>query len=184
MRVITGSVKGKWLVTPKGNRVRPTSDRIKEALFSILGNKVVDSIFLDCFAGTGSIGIEALSRGAKKCYFIDDHRESLAIIRENLHITNLLNRSKIISKNSMSGIREISSYCKKMDIVFLDPPYLKELIHPTLLTIMDSNILHSSSLVIVEHSKKDALKHQDGLYCFKQRTYGNTVLSFFMKEEN
>ena len=144
----------------------------------------MDSIFLDCFAGTGSIGIEALSRGAKKCYFIDNHRESLAVIRENLHITNLLDRSKIIFKNSISGIREVSSYHQKIDIIFLDPPYLKELIYPTLLTIIDSNILHSSSLVIVEHSKKDVLKHQHGLYCFEQRAYGNTVLSFFMREEN
>lgn len=184
MRVITGSAKGRHLITTKGNRIRPTSERIKEALFSILGNKVVDSVFVDCFAGTGAIGIEALSRGAKKCYFIDNHPESLELIKKNLQITDLLNRSKIISKNIVSGIREISSYCQKIDIIFLDPPYLKGFIQPTLLEIININILHPSSLIIVEHSKKDFLKDQEGLYCLQQRIYGNTVLSFFMKEEN
>lgn len=184
MRVITGSAKGRRLLTPKSNRVRPTTDRIKEALFSILGEKVINSTFVDCFSGTGSIGIEALSRGAKECYFIDNHHESISIIKENLSITDLWEGSQIISKNVISGMNELSQMGKKADIIFLDPPYLKGLIQPTLAAIVDNDILHQSSWIIVEHSEKDILEHQDNLHYFRQQTYGNIALSFFQKEEN
>lgn len=183
MRVITGSAKGRRLLTPKRNRIRPTTDRIKEAFFSILGEKVINSIFIDCFSGTGSIGIEALSRGAKECYFIDNHHESVSIIKENLSATDLWQGAQIISKNSVSGINELSQGGMKADILFLDPPYLKGLIQPTLAAIIESDILHLSSWIIVEHSEKDIIEHRDSLHYFRKQTYGNITLSFFQKEE-
>lgn len=184
MRVITGSVKGMRLISPKGNRIRPTSDRIKEALFSIIGNKVVDSIFLDGFAGTGNIGIEALSRGARRCYFIDNYRESLSIIKKNLTNTNLLDQSKLVNKSFVNGIKNISSFGEKIDIIFLDPPYIKGYIQPALLAILQSYALNKDGTIIIEHSKQDLIEGQKGLVCYRQKKYGNTILSFYEQEEN
>jgi 16S rRNA (guanine(966)-N(2))-methyltransferase RsmD len=183
MRVITGSAKGRRLITPKDNRIRPTSDRIKEALFSMIGGKVVNSYFLDGFAGTGNIGIEALSRGARKCYFVENHRESLSIIKENLTNTKLLDRSELVYKNFTNGIKQISSFHEKIDIIFLDPPYIKGFIQPALLAIVESYVLNTSGIIIIEHSKKDIIEEQDGLICYRQQKYGNTVLSFYEQEE-
>lgn len=183
MRVITGSAKGRRLITPKSNRIRPTSNRIKEALFSIIGNKVVDSCFLDGFAGTGNIGIEALSRGARKCYFVENHKESLSIIRENLTNTNLLDQSELVYKSFINGIKQISSFHEKTDIIFLDPPYIKGFIQPALSAIVESYVLNKFGMVIIEHSKKDLIEKQEGLVCYRQQKYGNTVLSFYEQEE-
>src|SRR5690554_893284 len=132
MRVITGSAKGKKLKSPKGNRIRPTTDRIKEALFSIIGDRVKNSVILDCIAGTGSIGIEALSRGAQKRYFIENHYESIKLINDNLNYTDLKEHAVIIPKNVLSGIKQVASYSEKIDIIILDPPYLKDFIKATL----------------------------------------------------
>ncbi len=184
MRVNTGSAKGRRLISPKGNKIRPTSSRIKEALFSIIGNKINESIFLDGFSGTGNIGIEALSRGASKCLFIENHKESLSIIKKNLSITNLLENSLIINKSFIQGIKYVSSLHFKIDIIFLDPPYIKGLIQPALIAIIEGNILNKYGIIIVEHDKNDIIMEPMGLACYKQKKYGNTILSFFRQEES
>ncbi|MCR1898157.1 16S rRNA (guanine(966)-N(2))-methyltransferase RsmD [Irregularibacter muris] len=182
MRVITGSARGTHLFTPKGDRIRPTADRIKEALFSILGGRTREAIFVDGFAGIGSMGIEALSRGADKCFFIDNHKESIDMITKNLHKTNLIDKAEIIHKDIQSAIKTVAMHVEKVDIIFLDPPYLKGLITSSLEAIVKNNILHSDSWIIFEHDKTEI--HQEeisGLVCFRQQTYGNTTLSFYKK---
>ncbi len=183
MRVITGIAKGKKLKALKSNRVRPTSDRIKEAIFSIIGDDIIDSIFIDCYAGTGSIGIEAISRGARKCYFLENHFESIKLIKENLNHTKLTRKGIILSKNVYNGLKEISSIGDKADIIFMDPPYAKDYLKPTLESIVNYDILHKEGYIILEHSKNEILNDQKGLEKYREKIYGNTVLSFYKKEE-
>lgn len=183
MRVITGSAKGMRLISPKGNAIRPTSDRIKEALFSILGDKVINCVFLDGFAGTGSIGIEALSRGADKCFFIDNKRESLYLINENLIHTKLSDKAELVNKDFVNAIKLILSFDIKMDIIFLDPPYIENCIQPALSAISQNNILNENGIIIIEHSKEDIIEKYEKLICYRQKKYGNTILSFYEQEE-
>lgn len=183
MRVITGSAKGRTLITPKSNRIRPTSSRIKEALFSIIGDDVIGCTFIDGFSGTGNIGIEALSRGAKTCLFIENHKESISIIKKNLLITNFLDKSTLLVKNFIDGIKYISSQNINVDIIFLDPPYIKGLIEPALFVIIETNLLNISGMIIVEHDKNDIITVPKGIVCLMERKYGNTILSFYGLEE-
>lgn len=185
MRVITGSAKGRKLLSPQGERVRPTTDRIKEALFNIIGENIKNSILIDCFAGTGNIGVEALSRGAKKCYFIDNDFKSIEIIHNNLELTNLKKNAIIMNSNVSNALKKIEIKKEKVDFVFLDPPYLQEYINPTMKSLSENNILKQNNWIIIEHSKKEHLEEQYGkIKCFRQQVYGNTSLSFYTKEEN
>ncbi len=120
MRVITGIARGKRLVTPEGSDVRPTSDKVKEALFSALQFDIEGRRVLDLFAGSGQLGIEALSRGAKSCVFVDNSKKSISLVKKNLEITGLENNAKVVQ----SDFSSFAAMCRDtFDIVFLDPPY-------------------------------------------------------------
>lgn len=180
MRVITGSAKGHKLKTPKGLRVRPTSDRIKESIFNIIGDIKDDDIVLDLFSGTGSMGIEFLSRGAKKCFFIDNHIDSIKIIKENLINTKLIDKASIYKNNSKNAIAILGRKNVKFKYIFLDPPYNEELIMPVLKEIDRHALLKENSGVIVEHESKLSLPDFVGnIYKIDSRRYGDTRVSFF-----
>lgn len=180
MRVISGSKKGYRLKAPKGRDTRPTEGRIKESLFNILGNIDENSIVLDLYAGSGSIGIEFLSRGAKKAYFIDNSILSVKVIKENLAHTGLEDRANVIKTDARKGINLLSKNNISFDYIFMDPPYRQNLCIKILECIYKKNILKKQGLLILEHEKELIL--EDKIYGFTKldhRNYGSKSLTFY-----
>ena len=154
MRVISGNKKGHRLKAPKGTKVRPTEDRIKESLFNILGDIKSSSIVLDAFAGSGSIGIEFLSRGAKSAYFVDNYYESISTINKNLEHTKLIDKAEIIKSDIFRVLKSFSKNNILFDYIYLDPPFNQEdLLISLLENIYNENILNNQGLIIIEHEK-------------------------------
>jgi len=150
MRVIAGTARRLLLKTPTGMNTRPTTDRIKETLFNILQPKLAGRDFLDLFAGSGGIGIEALSRGARSACFADSSREAVSCIKENLAHTKMTDRSVVYATDAMTALRRMRSDRKRFDIVFLDPPYGKGLELAALRAMRENGLLAEDALVVVE----------------------------------
>lgn len=185
MRVISGKARGHTLKAPKGLNMRPTADRVKESVFNIIKEKLYNSIVIDLFAGSGSLGIEALSRDAHKAYFIDNNRNSIRLIRQNLEKTGLINNSEIVHMDALNAIVRLSERRVKANIIFLDPPYLKGFIEPTLETIFFYNILQPDGIIIVEHDIKDRVPDSvHELKKYRTNRYGDIAISFYRLEEN
>lgn len=181
MRITGGTGRGRRLQVPAGSRVRPTSDKVKQALFNILGERVVDAAFLDLFAGAGGIGVEALSRGAKSVVFVDASRESLDIIKRNIEQAGFGDRAQVVPAKAGTFLKKPSG---PYDIVFLDPPYAEEL-QPLLDQIAVAGLLNAGSIVIAEHFKKQPSPERAGaLRLSREARYGDTVLAFYTHQES
>lgn len=179
MRVIAGSAKKRHIKAPRGWTGRPTSDRVKEALFNILGEIIQDSAFLDIFAGTGNVGIEALSRGAGPVVFIEKHPRALEAIRDNLNITKLGGGS-VLAGDCLDMLALLHKQEKKFDIVFLDPPYGLGLEEIVIGEIDGLKLLRENGLLVAESSKRNILPENiKGFKKMRQEKYGDTLLSFF-----
>ena len=146
MRVISGEARGRKLKEPRGMRVRPTADKVKEAMFSILQFDLPGKRVLDLFAGTGQLGIEALSRGAESAVFVDASEESLRLVRENLALTGFASRSTVVRSDGPEYLKR----CEPFDIVLLDPPYDTPLIDQALSGIIEFDILRNGGIIICE----------------------------------
>lgn len=185
VRVISGSRKGHRLKAPKGNKVRPTEDRIKESLFNILGDINKNAIVLDAFAGSGSIGIEFLSRGAKQVYFVDEFYGSISTIRENLEHTKLINMANIIRSDIFLVFNQFYKDNLLFDYIYLDPPFNQEELALKLLEkIHTEDILKDKGIIIIEHGKNLGLA--DNIYDFQKidhRKYGNKFLTFYKTKD-
>ncbi len=180
MRVIAGCARGTRLKAPKGMQVRPTADRVKEALFNILGANVPGSFFIDLYAGSGAVGIEALSRGAEYCIFIDNYAESIAAIKYNLSKTRLLAAAEIIRGDVLKTIVKLSLEKISADIIFLDPPYLSGNLLPIASQILNGPLLRNKGLLVVEHAAvgREQINSLPGV---RQKRYGDTCLSLIGK---
>ncbi len=178
MRVIAGDKKGRRLVTPEGASTRPTSDKVKEALFSIIQFELVGSKFLDLFAGSGQIGIEALSRGAEKCTFVDAGRVPCECIRKNISDLDLKDRAEIKAMN-VEGFLAASR--EKFDIVFMDPPYMEGLIAPIFEKVTE--ITSDDGVIICEIPLGCRVEESINGFSLRRRyRYGKTELALFRKE--
>jgi len=188
MRIIAGKAKGRKLKVPKlsrNRRVRPLTDQVREALFNILGDRVPDSYFLDLFAGTGAVGIEALSRGAKIAIFVELDRAVVSTIRENLETTQLSDSAEVYSLDALRAIRVLDKKGSSFDIVFLGAPYDSPALEKALELIGGANIIKDKGVVVAEHRAKHVLADEFGiLKKARDARYGDTVLSFYMKKEN
>lgn len=175
MRVTGGTGRGRKLKAPGGG-VRPTSDKVKQALFNILGERVAGSAFLDLFAGAGGIGIEALSRDAERVVFVDASRASLEIIKHNVELSGFGDRAQVNASKAEAFLKKASGH---FDIVFLDPPYAEEL-KPLLELIAEAGVLKSDGVVVAEHFKKrPSPERAGGLTLYREAKYGDTVLAFY-----
>lgn len=152
MRVIAGKARRLLLKTPVGYETRPTTDRIKETLFNILHPHLAGADFLDLFSGSGAIGIEALSRGARYAAFVDNSRPALDCIRANLKSTGLEKDAEVLAMDALEAIRTLEIKGKVFDIIFMDPPYDCELEKKVLLALEHSNIIYCDTIIIVEAS--------------------------------
>jgi len=182
LRVITGIAKGRRLKAPRGLETRPTTDRTKESLFNIIGNRINGIMFLDLYAGTGAIGIEALSRGAGLAVFVENNPRALKVIRENLALTGLTGHARVLSQDAERAIETLAAEGSKFDIVFMDPPYLKGLVKTGLKKIDECRIVASGGLVIAESGKLDVLPESTGrLQLIRREKYGDSDLSFYQE---
>jgi 16S rRNA (guanine(966)-N(2))-methyltransferase RsmD len=177
MRVISGTAKGRKLYTPKSHNIRPALDKVKGAIFNILFN-VEGKNVLDLFAGTGAIGIEALSRGAAHCTFVDSANESVTIIRKNIELCRFQETARVFPKPVNVALEYFEKHGEKFDLIFVDPPYLKNLINQTLERLSKGGALVSGGLIIVEHSPKEPIGQITGLVLTDTRKYGQTCISF------
>ncbi len=148
MRVIAGSARRLRLVTPDGNDTRPTQDRIKETLFNMIQNQVPGAVFVDLFAGSGGIGIEALSRGARKAYFIENAQNAFKCILENLKTTRFEDVATALKQDVVLGLRNIHE--SEVDIIFIDPPYHGELYERTLSQLSQMQYVTDNTMIIIE----------------------------------
>jgi 16S rRNA (guanine(966)-N(2))-methyltransferase RsmD len=180
MRIITGKAKGRRLKMPGGGGTRPAMDKVKGSTFNILAGYVEDSRFLDLFAGSGNLGIEALSRGASYCAFVDASRECTKTIVENLELTRLKEGGEVFTMDCLKFLKT-RKYDKPFDIVFIDPPYLKDLLEPILNIIPDCEMFDKKTLFIIERQKRDelGLDKKPLLKQLDERKFGSTIITFF-----
>ena len=180
MRVITGKARGIQLKTPEGMLTRPTADRVKEALFSIIQFDVPGARVLDLFGGTGQLGIEALSRGAKSAVFVDQREESCRLIRENLRRTKLDQDVKVVRSDYLDYLKR----CKEQfNIIFLDPPYAEVFLENALKCIAEIDILQSGGIIVAERPLgKDLPFEFEGFTRSKDYKYGKTLLTVYRKD--
>ena len=180
MRVITGKARGVQLKTPEGMLTRPTADRVKEALFSIINFDIPMASVLDLFGGTGQLGIEALSRGANSAVFVDQREDACKIIRENLRRTKLESQSRVVRSDYLDYLRRSK---EKFDIILLDPPYAEVFLENALKCITEIDILKSDGIIVAERPvEKDLPFEFEGFTRSKDYKYGKTLLTIYRKD--
>lgn len=181
MRVISGKCRGTHLVAPEGMETRPTTDRIKETLFNMIAFDIPECHFLDLFSGSGAIGIESLSRGAKYAVFVDQGNKALACIKENLEKTRLKESAEVLACTAQEAIHDLSLRKKRFDIIFMDPPYALEGVDDLLKSIAESDLLLEEGYIILERSTKTIVNLPQSLVLWKEKKYKTTTLSFIKK---
>ena len=181
MRVITGKARGVQLKTPDGMLTRPTTDRVKEALFSVIQFDIPGARVLDLFGGTGQLGIEALSRGAKSAVFVDAREDACKLIRENLKRTRLQENARVIRSDYLDYL----SRCREQyDIIFLDPPYAEVFLENAVKRISEIDFLTDSGIIICERPVEKALADDfPGLTHWRDYKYGKTAVTIFRKAQ-
>ncbi|MCF8010662.1 MAG: 16S rRNA (guanine(966)-N(2))-methyltransferase RsmD [Clostridiales bacterium] len=181
MRVISGSAKKTILKAPGTNLVRPTSDRVKEGLFNILGS-VADVEVLDLFAGSGAVGIEALSRGGKSCDFVEKSPKVAKVIKSNLDKTRLSNNAAVIIGDVKKKLYSFFKKDRSFDLIFMDPPYVQDT-YDILKLIAEKNLLKTTGVVVVESQKNKLMYNNVSiLHGYRTAVYGNTMLTFYSLE--
>lgn len=178
MRVITGKARGRKLTAPEGLEVRPTSEAAKEGIFSIIQFEVEQAVVLDLFAGSGQMGIEALSRGAKSCVFVDKSRESQKVIRENLANTGLMPGAKLAQMDALSYLNTIT---ERFDIAIVDPPYQQGLIDRILPVL--SGRMNDTGIILCETENKEKLPERAGEFkIYREYRYGKAKVTVYRKD--
>ncbi len=179
MRIIAGELRGRKLQPIRGMTIRPTSDRLRETLFNILSHRVRDAVVLDIFAGTGALGLEALSRGAASAVFIDHYKGALDALTGNIRAFHLDDRAQVIRWDIHINLKCIRNHQPPFDLVFMDPPYERNLVMPSLDHLHRSRALASDALVVVEHTPLEPLSDKMSAFSVEdQRKYGKTLVSF------
>ena len=182
MRVITGTARGVVLKTPEGQHTRPTSDRVKEALFSIIQFDIPNAKVLDLFGGTGQLGIEALSRGAKSAVFVDEREDACGLVKENLRRTKLTQNATVIRSDYMSYLKRCR---EQFDIIFLDPPYNTDLLDQALEMIATFDICRAHGIIVAESAADKVLPAMPAPYrLYREYRYGQIKLTVYHRDGN
>lgn len=181
MRIISGQYRGRQIATLKGGKLRPTSDQLRETLFDVLGPRITGARLLDAYAGSGAVGLEALSRGASEVVFIEHHRAAAALIRQNLEALGIKSGYRLVTSDVLDGLERLSEEAARFDIVFLDPPYteIREY-HHALRQLARGGLLGPESLVVAEHSRHTELEERYGaLARVRLLRHGDAQLAFY-----
>ena len=183
MRVISGILKGRNILGYNIEGTRPTMDRVKESIFSMIQDKVFDSIVLDLFSGTGNYGIEAISNGAKLVYFNDKNKECVKVIKKNLSNFDILDKSKILNLDYLKCLNHLKDKELKFDLVFLDPPYKFNCLNEIVEYLVKNRLLNLNSYVIVELINNNLNDRYDKLVKIKEKKYGEKIVIIYKMEE-
>lgn len=183
MRIISGTAKGTKLYTLDGLTTRPTLDRVKESLFNIIYDKIEDSVVLDLFSGSGAIGLEFASRGARKVYLCDKSKEACKIIEKNIEKTHLAEKVELFNTDFLNTIKKLEN--KKVDIVYLDPPYKTDFIEMAIKELIKTDILEENTIIIAETDEKDRIikniEEIKEIQIIDQRKYGRANILFLKR---
>ena len=184
MRITGGEARGRTLNFPSKSRERPTSDFLREALFNLSGS-LEGKTFLDLFAGSGSVGLEAASRGAQEVCFIEKNKNLVEVIKKNIQTCCLDITYRIIDKDIEFGLHDLYKKNFVFDVIFADPPYNRDLINVTLKALSKHKILHDDGVLVIQHSVKEKfdIPVNDKIYQIDQRKYGDNALTFFRMEK-
>jgi len=179
LRVTGGELRGRKLICPRGLATRPCTDMIRQAIFNILAGEVAGSRVLDLFAGTGAIGIEALSRGADFCSFVESSSNAVRVLEKNLGVLDLLRRSAVIRRDVLKALGSLGSQSEGFHLVFIDPPYDKGLCQMTLELVALSGVADPDGVVVVRRHKRESLDAEAaGWVKYKSRKFGEALVEF------
>jgi len=181
MRVISGKLRGRILKGYDIEGTRPTMDRVKESLFASIQNYIENSIVLDLFAGSGNLGIEAISNGAIKCYFVDNNKICINTIKDNIKNININNECVVINNDYHKALEYFYDNNIKFDIIFVDPPYKYNIRNELLNIFNDKCLLNDNGIVVFEYSNDDEIVNIDGFVLLKIKKYGDKYISVFKK---
>lgn len=184
MRVISGKARGKKLVSLEGINTRPTLDRVKEALFNIIQFDIPGKRVLDLFAGSGALGIEAISRGAETATFCDNSIDAIQVIKTNIENTKCTDKSVVLQKDYLLALNYLAKSKQKFDLIFLDPPYRTDFSDKAIEKILELDLLSKEGIIILETddaNKEETIKKED-IQIFDKRIYGRVILIFIRKE--
>ena len=184
MRVISGKARGKKLVSLEGMNTRPTLDRVKEALFNIIQFDIPGKRVLDLFAGSGALGIEAISRGAETATFCDNSIDAIQVIKTNIENTKCTDKSVVLQKDYLLALNYLAKSKQKFDLIFLDPPYRTDFSDKAIEKILELDLLSKEGIIILETddaNKEETIKKED-IQIFDKRIYGRVILIFIRKE--
>ncbi len=184
MRIIAGSLRGRRLAPVKG-RIRPTAAKVREAIFNILGEAVREARVLDLFAGTGALGIEALSRGAQAAVLVEEHPAALQVLRRNLEALNLGDRASVLPLPVLTALKKLAAQGRHFELVFMDPPYGAAAATATLAALAAGDLLPPQAWVVAEVSRRETLPESSGtLFLQELRRYGDTQVAFYLAAVN
>ena len=185
MRIISGSARGKKILSPEGMGTRPTLDRIKEAIFNIIQNRVYGAKVVDVFAGTGSLGLEAASRGAEKCYLIDKGEVTYKLLEQNIENLKFQDVCTSFNMDSYGALRSFADKKEKFDLIFIDPPYLKNMIPQAVEEIFKGDLLQRDGLIVSKIDTSEEIYQGNGeILLVNSRKYGNTTICFYKHKED
>ena len=179
MRVISGTLKGRNILGFNIDGTRPTMDRVKESLFSTIQDYLKDSIVLDLFAGSGNLGIEAISNGAKHAYFIDNNKEAIKILNNNITNLNIKNNTTVILSDWKKYLNNCANNNLKFDLIFVDPPYEYDVYEKILNKVSELNLLNDNGLIILEHANLKFRDKYNNLVLYKEKKYGNKSVNIY-----
>jgi len=180
MRLTGGKDRSRLIKAPRQKGIRPTLDKIRKAIFDILQDEIIGKEILDLFSGSGAIGLEAISRGAEKVYFVEKERICVDTIVENVKSLRYEDKAYVLYEDIFKAFRDFNKNKKKFDIITMDPPYGRFLAKKALLKILTYDIIKNSSLIVIEHSKTEKLPERIGtIQLYKRSSYGDTALSFY-----
>lgn len=181
MRVISGTLKGRNILGHNIDGTRPTMDRVKESVFGTIQSYVSNSIVLDLFAGSGNLGIEAISNGAKYCYFVDNNIEAIKVIRKNINTFNIEDKSTILHNDYNKSLDYFHNSNIKFDIIFVDPPYKYEIIDKVINKVLDYDLLNENGIIVLEFQNDKLNDRYKDLKLIKNKKYGEKYIYIYQK---
>lgn len=184
MRIISGVARGRKILSPASSETRPTLDRIKEAIFNIIQNNVYGSVVADIFSGTGSLGLEAASRGAKISYLVDKSPAAYSFLKKNIENLKFEDFCKALNMDAYSALEKFDKENIKLDLLFIDPPYAKDMIPPAIKIVADRNLLAENGIIVTKiDTSEEIFQGYDYINLYDKRKYGNTTVCFYRRGE-
>ncbi len=180
MRIISGKARGRKILSPETMETRPTLDRIKEAIFNIIQGYIPDAVAIDVFAGTGSLGLEAASRGAKECYLVDKSPVTFPILKKNIENLQFEDTCTALNMDAYMALKSLAAKGKVFDLIFIDPPYLKNLIPEAMQIVDDKNMLHEDGIIVTKiDATEEIFEGTENIELFRTKKYGNTIVNLY-----